>query len=527
MINGEKILIRGGAWMTSDMLLRLTPERYEALVRYAREAHLNMLRSEGFSIRETDEFYDLCDEYGIMVTQQLFGRNLPDEDLAISIIKDMMLRIRNHPSLVHFLGHDETFPTATLDSAYQSLVAQYTPERTYQPHSGAFDIKNRFKTGGTRTGTMELWSFANPEHYYTHKDDGAWGFAQSGGIGGVVAPYESMRRMMPEKDLWPIDNDTFSFHTVLQSLDYFETLRNAMNHKYGEPQDIKDFCLKGQVINYESARGMFEAYARNKYDALGITTWKYNAAWPASITWQYIDWYLNVGGAYYGAKKACEPLHVQYSYDDHSVYVVNSFYKSFGNLTVKARVFDFDMNVKYSRTATVDVAKDGKTEAFKIDWPQGLSKSYFLSLILEANDGQDISNNFYWFSKIPYIEGTKEEVMLEDNWDMFRTIPTSFSDHTDLLKLPPVELESSYNITDEDNEKVVQVNIKNPSPNLAFMIHLALTRGKDGDEVTPAYWQDNYFSLLPGESKRVTAHVPAYALQGASGHVKIEGWNIK
>jgi exo-1,4-beta-D-glucosaminidase len=77
-VNGKNILIRGGAWMTSDMLLRFSKRRYEALVRYAREANLNMLRSEGFSIRETDEFYDICDKYGIMVTQQIFGRNLPD-----------------------------------------------------------------------------------------------------------------------------------------------------------------------------------------------------------------------------------------------------------------------------------------------------------------------------------------------------------------------------------------------------------------------------------------------------------------
>jgi exo-1,4-beta-D-glucosaminidase len=140
-INGQDILIRGGAWMTSDMLLRLTPKRYDALVRYAREAGLNMLRSEGFSIRETEEFYNACDKYGVMVTQQIFGRSIPDEPLAIACIEDMMLRIRNHPSLVHFLGHDETFPTPTLDAAYKDLIARLIPDRTYQPQSGAFDIE--------------------------------------------------------------------------------------------------------------------------------------------------------------------------------------------------------------------------------------------------------------------------------------------------------------------------------------------------------------------------------------------------
>jgi len=135
-------------------------------VRYAREANLNMLRSEGFSIRETDQFYDICDELGVMVTQQLFGRSIPDEDLAIACIEDTILRIRNHPSLVHFLGHDETFPTDNLDAAYRDLIARYIPDRTYQPHSGAFEVHHRFETGGTRTGTRELWTYADPTRYY-------------------------------------------------------------------------------------------------------------------------------------------------------------------------------------------------------------------------------------------------------------------------------------------------------------------------------------------------------------------------
>ena len=120
-VNGKNVLIRGGAWMTCDMLLRFSHRRYDALVRYAKEANLNMLRSEGFSIRETDEFYDLCDEHGVMVTQQLFGRSIPDEPLAIACVEDTILRIRNHPSLVHFLGHDETYPTPSLDKAYRDI----------------------------------------------------------------------------------------------------------------------------------------------------------------------------------------------------------------------------------------------------------------------------------------------------------------------------------------------------------------------------------------------------------------------
>lgn len=527
-VNGKNILIRGGAWQTSDMLIRLTPHRYEGLIRYAKEAGLNALRSEGFSIRETEEFYNLCDENGILVIQQFFGRNLPDEKLAINIIEDMLLRIRNHPSLIHFLGHDETFPTENLDKNYKELVAKYTPERTYQPHSGAFNIKDRFKTGGTRTGTLELWSYANPSHYYTHKDDGAWGFAQSGGIGGVFAPYESMRKMLPEKSLWPINNEAFSFHTVLQGTEYFTAGLEAINNRYGKPTGIVDLCTKGMALNYESARGMFEAYARNKYDALGITTWKYDAAWPAVYSWQYVDWFLNVGGAYYGAKKACEPLHVQYSYDDNSIYVVNSFYKEFSNLKVTAKLFNFDLSEKLTKSAIVSISPDGKTEAFKIEFPADLSKTFFLKLILEDNSGKEITDNFYWLSTVKDVEGIKIEGKSPRgfDWDLFTARPKSVADFTSLEKLPKVELERSFVIQQDSSEIKGVVKIRNIGKNLAFMVHLALTKGTGGDEISPAYWGDNYFSLFPGEDKVIKVRYNKVDQGSGSAVLKVDGWNV-
>lgn len=526
-VNGKKILIRGGAWMTSDMMLQLSERRYDALVRYARNANLNMLRSEGFSIRETDEFYEICDKYGIMVTQQIFGRSIPNEDLAVGNVKDMILRIRNHPSLMHFLGHDETFPTPTLDEAYKKLIAHYTPQRTYQPHSGAFDVDERFETGGTRTGTLELWTYAPPNHYYTHKEDGAWGFAQSGGIGGIVAPYESMKKMMPAENLWPIQNDTFSFHTVLQKLKYFNAVIHALDNRYGGQQNIKEFCTKAQALNYESARAMYESYARNKYDALGITTWKYDAAWPASITWQYVDWYLNVGGAYYGAQKACEPLHVQYSYDDYSVYVVNSFYEKYDNLKVVATAFNIDMSEKLSNNAIVSVAEDGKTKAFEIVWPEGMSRTFFLKLELFDSGGEKIDDNFYWLSTQSDIIENKGVTRTDDGWYFFTSDVKSYSDFKDLQDLALIDVESSFEIKSNGEELTAFVEIKNPTATLAFMVHPVLVNKKDGNEVTPTFWDKNYFSLLPGESTKVKAHFYKRDVKETDVMVKIGGWNIK
>jgi len=519
-VNGRNILIRGGAWMTSDMMLRLTPKRYEALARYAKEAGFNMLRSEGFSIRETEEFYSMCDKYGIMVTQQIFGRSIPDEKLAMECVEDMMLRIRNHPSLAHFLGHDETFPTPTLDAAYRELIAKYIPDRTYQPHSGAFNVKDRFETGGTRTGTLELWTYAGPAHYYTHKEDGAWGFAQSGGIGGIIADKESIKRMMPESELWPLWSEAFSIHTVIQKAGYFDYLKEAVSRRYGEPKSFDDFWKIVTANNYESARGMYEAYGRNKYSSTGITTWKYDAAWPAALTWHYVDWYLLPTGAYFGAKKACEPLHIQYSYDDNSIYVLNSLYQEFKGLKAEAKIYNFDLSEKFSKTASAEVAPDGKTKLFVIDLPQGLTRSYFLSLKLSDSSNNLITDNFYWLSTTP-------EKPAKRYFGAVALSKGSFFDHSDLRKLPPVKLNVMCNKIGSAEKPMVHALIENPGDNLAFFIKVELLKGKDGLQAAPAYWTDNYFSLLPGEDKLVLVSFDQADLEGKEPVIRVSGWNVE
>ncbi len=519
-VNGRNILIRGGAWMTSDMLLRLTPRRYEALVRYAKEAGFNMLRSEGFSIRETEEFYAMCDKYGIMVTQQIFGRSIPDEKLAVECVEDMMLRIRNHPSLAHFLGHDETFPTPTLDAAYRGLIVKYIPDRTYQPHSGAFNVKDRFETGGTRTGTLELWTYAGPAHYYTHKEDGAWGFAQSGGIGGIIADQESIRRMMPEDQLWPQWSEAFSLHSVIQGAGYFDYLREAVYRRYGAPGGFEDFWKIITANNYESARGMYEAYARNKYSATGITTWKYDASWPAALTWHYVDWFLLPTGAYFGAQKACEPLHIQYSYDDNSIYVVNSYYRAFQGLKASAKILNLDLTEKFNQSAVVNVGEDGKTEAFKIQFPQGLSKSYFLSLELFDRDGKKITDNFYWLSTTP-------EKPARRYFGAVSLSKGSFFDHSDLRKLPPVKLSLSCQTANSGSDRVISVQVKNPTDHLAFLVKVELAKGENGLQVAPGYWSENYFSLLPGAEKSLTVSFAQSDLEAKEPVIRVSGWNVE
>jgi exo-1,4-beta-D-glucosaminidase len=246
-------------------------------------------------------------------------------------------------------------------------------------------------------------------------------------------------------------------------------------------------------------------------------------AWPAALTWQYVDWYLQPTGAYYGAQKACEGLHVQYAYDDHGIYVVSDRSEPVEGLEVAATLYDFDLQERWTRKAKVDVAADGVAKAFLVDFPSDLSKTHFLNLTLAQADGEPVTDNFYWLSTVPDVPG--EKGFGEDR--IFRVTPRSTNDFTALNDLPEVALDVATSAKTEGDEVAVEVTATNPGDQLAFFVMLALTKGPTGAEVQPAFWSENGFSLLPGASKTVTVRVYARDLAGAQPAVRVGGWNAR
>ena len=140
--------------------------------------------------------------------------------------------------------------------------------------------------------------------------------------------------MLGDNHLWPADN-AWTLHSQGGSYTPFTHFDDGMRARYGPAADLKDYVRKGQVIAYDNERAMFEAYGRNKYKSTGVIKWRLNNAWP-SLAWHLYDYYLEAGSGYYGTKKSLEPLHVQYSYDDKSVVVVNSTLNQSTGLTVRA-----------------------------------------------------------------------------------------------------------------------------------------------------------------------------------------------
>jgi exo-1,4-beta-D-glucosaminidase len=313
---------------------------------------------------------------------------------------------------------------------------------------------------------------------------------------------------------------------VTQTVEYYTTLFDAMNRRYGEPDGIEAFCRTARVMNYNSARGMYEAYGRNKPDANGITTWKYDVAWPATLTWQYVDWYLDTTGAYFGAQKACEPLHVQYAYDDKSVYVVSApDGVAHKDLVVSGTLYDFNLKSHQSEEEVLSVEPDSVVKAFEVEVPGGITDTHFLHLELRDANGELLSDNFYWLSTTPDVDGRR---IHRDG--VFHVEPKSSNDFTMLNDLPPVEVEAEAHFeTDGDGYEVTAaVVVRNPSDNLAFFIDLALVDQGSGEVVRPVFWSENCFSLLPGQSKTVSAdfYMRDLSKPGANVELRVGGWNV-
>jgi len=530
--NGRNILGRGGTWMTSDLLLKFSAKRYEAMLRYAKEMNWNLMRVEGYSIKELPEFYDMCDKYGIMIAPEIFARNTRDHKLQLECFKDHLLEIRHHPSVVHFIGHDETVPTPDIDAGYRKLIQTYAPHITYQSGSGD-TAELRARMGGSRTGGP--WRFSPPSYYYGRHSNTDWtiglrdyasGATYSGGIGGEVAVVESLYKFLPEQDRWPPSKNAWRFHTICAGtwLDGDEedklvpSFTRLLNRRYGQASNIEEFSYKSQLMTMEAMRALHEVVGRNKYDCTFLLTWKFNSPWPTTLSWNVVDWYLAPTGAYYGTKKACEPLHVQYSYDNGTIYVINSCYRSFDNLEVAAEVYDLDMNKRYSKALTINIPSDSSNRVFTVDRPKDLTKTHFLKLELKDPSGKQISSNFYWLSTEP-----DDPRFCGDKFTPSKA-GASFSD---LNNLPDVDLDVSYQAEKKDNTCSVYVDLEDASGHLAFGINLKITKGTGGDLVLPIYWQDNYICLLPGEKGRVKVEFDIKDVGTEEPSLVIGGWNIK
>jgi exo-1,4-beta-D-glucosaminidase len=517
-INGKNILIRGAGY-TFDMLLRSSPERQESELRYVRDMNLNAVRFEGKL--EDDHFLELCDRQGILVLagwcccdhwEKWGDWDQEDETIAATSLRDQLRRMGRHPSLADWMYGSDNPPPPKIEQMYLAILKETEWPNPFHSSATAKPTPAG-PTGVKMTGPYE---YVAPSYWYL--DDsrgGAHGFNTETSPGPSPPPIETLRRMLPPEHLWPIDS-WWDFHAGGGAFKDIHVFSEALDKRYGKSGSAEEFARKAQMMAYETHRAMFEAYGRNKYTSTGVIQWMLNNAWPGLI-WHLYDWYLRPGGSYFGAKKANEPVHVQYSYDDRSVVVVNSYYRTMPGLKVTAKLYNLDMSEKFSREAPVDAEADSSTRVFTIPEIAGLTSTYFVSLRLEGPNVH--SDNFYWLS-------TKPETLDWSKSDWYHTPTASFADYTALNSLTSVQLNVASETASKGDDRVTTVTVSNPTRALAFGVHLKVKKGAAGDEILPVVWEDNYFALLPGETRRIAATYRARDLGRATPVVEVEGWNV-
>jgi exo-1,4-beta-D-glucosaminidase len=521
MVNGKSILILGAGW-APDMMLRFDPERTEAEIQYVKDMHLNTIRLEGKIIDK--HFFDLCDRYGILVQagwcccdhwEKWKTWKPEDYMVAEDSLRDQIRRVRSHPCMLDWLYGSDEAPPPNVEKMYVQVLAESHWPNPYQSSATA---KVTTVTGPSGLKMNGPYDWVPPNYWLLDtKNGGAFGFATEISPGPAVPPLASLRMMMPAKDLWPI-NSVWDFHAGGGEFKSMGIFNKALDERYGRATGVADYAEKAQLMTYEGERAMFEGYRRNKFVSTGVIQWMLNTAWPGLI-WHLYDYYLRPAGGYFGTKKACEPLHVQYSYDDRSVVVVNSGLDPYEKLTVGATVYDINLKKAFSKQQSANVAPNSSTRAFVIPKLQGVSTTYFIRLTLKDSAGKLASTNFYWLS-------TKPDVLDWSKTKWYYTPVSSYADFTALKSLPKVGLTLHATTRVDGPNEVTSVTIRNRSSHLAFFTHLRIDKGDRGPEVLPVLWQDNYFELMPGEEREITASYSKDLLRSATPYIGVDGWNI-
>jgi exo-1,4-beta-D-glucosaminidase len=366
-VNGKKIPIKGAGW-TDDLLLADTPQTIDAQLRYVRHLNLNCIRLEGIWGKD-HTLYDLCDQYGILMMvgwschwehEQYLGKSVDsryggvispeDIELIAQSWQDQVLLLRNHPSIFVWAVASDKVPKPELEQRYIGTFKKYDPSRPYLTSTGGVGSEQLIVgqnpvvsniSGGSGVKMLGPYAYTPPIYWYTDKTlGGAYGFNTETSPGAVVPPLESIKKMLPKEHLWPID-EFWEFHCGLNEFHKLDRYRQALNRRYEKSDSVEEFASRAQVLNYELMRPMFEAFRANKGVATGIIQWMLNAAWP-KMYWQLYDKYLMPTGAFYAARKACEPLHILYNYGDRCIYIVNDYLTAFRNLEATIRVLDIN-----------------------------------------------------------------------------------------------------------------------------------------------------------------------------------------
>ena len=524
VINGKPIMLRGAAW-SPDIFERRSKLREEQELRLVRDMNMNIVRSEGKL--EDENFYNLCDQYGLLVMSGWMccgAWQYPEKwdaakrSVAMASDSSVMYWLRDRPSMLTWLNGSDMVPRdKTVETDWLAIEADL---KWPNPTVGSAAENVSKISGPTGVKMAGPYDWVPPSYWEadTGKYGGAWSFATEISPGPSIPPYESLIKFIPKDSISNTSPD-WIYHCGTGEFGSTKRFDSALYARYGKPANMMEYLATAQAQNYEGHRAMMEAYGLKKYaNATGVVQWMLSNPWPG-IIWHTYDYYLYPGGTYFGMKKSMEPLHVMYSYQSNGVDIINSYREKFSDLKVKAGIYNLDGSQKFTKEITTSVDEDGTKECFTIPEIAGLSGVYFLRLELLDAEGKVRSINWYWLS------GKKDEL----NWKKstwFFTPQSAFADYTGLKSLAPTSLDVHHISSKTAGSTTNKITVTNTGKTLAFFVHLRALKEKGGDDILPVIFSDNYLLLAPGESRTIEcSYEDRYAGSGAP-YIQVSSWNL-
>ena len=490
-VNGVRIAARGGNWGMDDSRKRVSRAHLEPFFRLDRDANLNIIRNwVGQNTEET--FYDLADEYGMLVwndfweSTQNYNIEAQDPALFLANAADTIKHFRNHPSILLWCGRNEGVPQPIINHGLDDLVRTLDGTRFYSPSSNQVNLQ-----------TSGPYHYQDPADYYTMLNRG---FSVETGTPSM-STLESFQSTTLKPDQWPID-DVWAYHDWHQGGNGdVAPFMAEIQAEFGAPTRLEDFERKAQMLNYVDHRAIFEGMNANLWTPnSGRLLWMTQPAWPSTM-WQILSSDYDTQASFYGTKKACEPVHIQLNLATHQVDVINTTTAARQNLTVSAKVYSLTNALLFQAKESKSLAADAAEPSLKLDLEPYLAHGMVIvKLELVDATGSLVSQNLYWL-------GAKS------------------SSYRELNQLPPTLLKAVANASSSGDMVKVKLELTNPDKVVSLANKLTLLDAKSKQRILPAYYSDNYLSLLPGETRSIEIEYPAAAAKG-DAEIAIRGWNV-
>jgi exo-1,4-beta-D-glucosaminidase len=533
-VNGRNFLVRGATY-APDLLYTYDPQRETAILGYVKDLGLNMLRLEGKF--PGDHLTETADELGIPLMYGWMCCNQwekwwqwDDEDrrVAQESLRSQIEALRSHASAFIWANGSDGRPPPEVRGWYHDILADLHWQNAVVDTVSSI---NHDENGAIAWDGIQMagpYSWRPPTYWFDGRYAATRGASAEQGDNEHIPPFASLKQFIPADKLWPINDDWYFHSGSNDSNSQLASIRTAIVRRYGSSGSAEEFARKAQLAHYESTRAQFEAFAANGWDNHKMTIyWMLDNHWP-SFFGNLFDYYLRPGGAYYGAKTGLRPLSVvfdSYATGDHSqakITAVNQTPQDQHGLRVRVRTYDLTGRLRDDRTSDpLDVASGGATPALTLPKIAVGSPVYFVRCELMDSAGKVVSENVYWQSQ------RRDDVGDPRNDAAFELKQASWADMTALNRMPRTQLDIHAQRSSEDGRDAVAIGLTNTSKQVAFFERAEVMSTRDGDEILPIEYSDNYVTVFPGETVQLRAVVSQAApgTDGTPAWVRVSGYN--